>query len=242
MTKLRFNNLLEWLIELIKVTLYALRSLSFSTRDRTEVPCGGTVEFKPLDTRELPLLPVLHTVSPIINIFHHSGILVTTDEPTMKYHNHPKSIVYIPLGFIHSICSVQLLSRVRLFMTLWTEAHLASLSISNYRNLSKLMSIESVMPSSHFILCRTLLLQPSIFPSIRVFSNESGLFKWVSSLHELAKVVEFQLQHQSFQWTPRTDLLQDGLVGSSLQSKGLSRVFSNTTVQKHQFFSAQLSL
>ena len=63
-----------------------------------------------------------------------------------------------------------------------------------------------------------------------------GLFKWVSSLHQVDKVLELQLQHQSFQWTPRTDLLR-----VSLQSKGLSRVFSNTTVQKHQFFGAQLS-
>ena len=69
--------------------------------------------------------------------------------------------------------------------------------------------------------------------------QHQGLFKWVISSHEVAKVLEFQLQHQSFQWTPRTPL---GLTGwISWQSKGLSRVFSNTTVQKHQFFGAQLS-
>ena len=68
-----------------------------------------------------------------------------------------------------------------------------------------IMSTELVMSSSHLILCRPILLHPSIPPSIRVFSN---------SLHEVAKVLEFQLQHQSFQWTPRTALLQDGLVGS----------------------------
>ena len=67
-------------------------------------------------------------------------------------------------------------------------------------------------------------------------SQQQGLFKWVSSLHQVAKVLEFQLQQQSFQWTPRTD---PGWI--SLQSKGLSRVFSNTTVQKHQFFGARLS-
>ena len=71
--------------------------------------------------------------------------------------------------------SVQLLSHVRLFATPWTAARQASLSITNSRNLFKLMSIESVMPSSHFILCCPLLLLPSIFPSIRVFSNELGL-------------------------------------------------------------------
>ena len=73
---------------------------------------------------------------------------------------------------------------------------------------SKLMPIESVMPSNHLILCHPLLFLPPIPPSIR------GLFQWVNSSHEVAKVLEFQLQHQSFQWTPRTDLLQDGLVGS----------------------------
>ena len=71
--------------------------------------------------------------------------------------------------------SVQSLSHVRLFATPWTAAHQASLSITNSQSLLKLMSIESVMPSNHLILCRPLLLPPSIFPSIRVFSNESVL-------------------------------------------------------------------
>ena len=75
--------------------------------------------------------------------------------------------------------SVQLLSCVRLFATPWTAAHQASLSITNSRSLLKLMSIESVMPSNHLILCRPLLLSPSIFPSIRLFSNESALcIRW----------------------------------------------------------------
>ena len=75
--------------------------------------------------------------------------------------------------------SVQLLSCVRLFATPWTAAHWASLSITNSRSLLKLMSIESMMPSNHFILCRSLFLLPSIFPSIRVFSNESVLLiRW----------------------------------------------------------------
>ena len=75
--------------------------------------------------------------------------------------------------------SVQSLSRVRLFVTLWTAARQASLSITNSWSLLKLMSIESVMPSNHLILCRPLLLPPSIFPSIRVFSNESVLhIRW----------------------------------------------------------------
>ena len=71
------------------------------------------------------------------------------------------------------ISSVQSLNRGRLFATPWTAAHQASLSITNSQSLLKLMSIESVMPSSHLILCRPLLLLPSIFPIIRVFSNES---------------------------------------------------------------------
>ena len=75
--------------------------------------------------------------------------------------------------------SVQSLSRVQLFATPWTAAHQASLSITNSRSLPKLMSIESVMPSNHLILYHPLLLPPSIFPSIRVFSNESALhIRW----------------------------------------------------------------
>ena len=82
--------------------------------------------------------------------------------------------------------------------TSWTTAYQASLSITNSQSPPKPMSIESVMLSNHLILCRPLLLLPSIFPSIRVFSN-------VSSSYQVAKVLEFQLQHQSFQRTPRTD-------------------------------------
>ena len=75
--------------------------------------------------------------------------------------------------------NVQLLSHVQLFATPWTTACQASLSITNSQRSPKLMSIESVMPSDHLILCRPLLLPPSIFPSIRVFSNESALhIRW----------------------------------------------------------------
>ena len=77
----------------------------------------------------------------------------------------------------------------------------------NSRSSPRLKSIESVMPSSHLILCRPLLLLPPIPPSI-------SLFQWVSSLHEVAKVLEFQLQHHSLQKNPRADLLQNGLAGS----------------------------
>ena len=74
-----------------------------------------------------------------------------------------------------TLSSLQSLSRVRLFATPWIAAHHASLSIANSRGLLKLISIESVMPSNYFILCRPLLPSPSIFPTIRVFSNESAL-------------------------------------------------------------------
>ena len=104
--------------------------------------------------------------------------------------------------------SVQWLSHVRLFATPWTATCQASLSITNPLSPPKPMSIESVMPSSHLILCHPPLLLRPILPSIK------GLFQWVNSSHEVAKLLEFQLQHQSLQWTPRTDFLQDGLVGS----------------------------
>ena len=83
----------------------------------------------------------------------------------------------------------------------------------------------------------------SLSPPALNLSQHQGLFKWVSSSHQVAKVLEFQLQHQSFHWIFSTDFLQAVSSGCiSLQSKGLSRVFSNTTVQKHQFFGAQFSL
>ena len=97
--------------------------------------------------------------------------------------------------------SVQVLSHVWLFVTPWTAACQASLSITSSWSLLKLMSINSVMPSNHLILCCPLLLLPSILPSIRT------LFQWVSSSHQVAKVLEFQLQHLSFQWIFRTDFL-----------------------------------
>ena len=130
---------------------------------------------------------------------------------------------------------VQSRSRVRLFVTPWTAVQLASLSCTIARSLLKLMCIESMLPSNHLILCGPLLLLFSIFPSIRVFSNESALrMKWpkywsfsfnISPSNEHPGLISFKMD-----WL---DL--------SLLSKGLSRVFSDTTVQKHQFFGDQLS-
>ena len=99
--------------------------------------------------------------------------------------------------------SIQLLSHVSLFATPWTAAHQASLSITNFWSLLKLMSIESVMPFNYLILCRLLLLLPSIFPSIRVFSNESVLrIRWpkywsfnfgISPSHEYSRLISFRM-------------------------------------------------
>ena len=130
--------------------------------------------------------------------------------------------------------SVQSLSRVQLCDP-WTAACQASLSITTSWSLLKLMSIESLTPSNHLILCCRLLLLPSIFPNVRVFSNELALrIRWPNCWSF------------SFSVSPSSDY--SGLISLewagciSLQSKGLSRAFSNTTVQKHQFFRAQRSL
>ena len=121
--------------------------------------------------------------------------------------NTPLPLQWMCLLLCSNRISVQLLSPVQLFATQWITARQDSLSITNSWSLLKLMPIELVMPSNHHILCRPLLLLPLIPPSIRVFPNES-------TLHEVAKVLEFQLQHQSSQWIPRTDLFLNGLVGS----------------------------
>ena len=127
----------------------------------------------------------------------------------------------------HFFSSVQLLSHVRLFVTPWTAAHQASLPITNSRSLLKLISTESVMPSNHLILCDPLLLLPSIFPSNRVSSNESVLrITW-------PKYWSF-----SFNISPSSEYSE--LI--SFRMDWLDSQESSPTVQKHQFFSAQLSL
>ena len=130
--------------------------------------------------------------------------------------------------------SVQFSSSFWLFETPWTTAHQASLSITNSWSLLKVISIKSVMPSNHLILCHPLLLLPSIFPSIRVFSVSLLFASGSQSIGASASAAVLPMNIQG--WFP---LGLTGLI--SLQSKGLSRVFSSTTVQKHQFFSAQPS-
>ena len=145
-------------------------------------------------------------------------------------------IVVVPLIHkIYGISSVQLLSCVWLFATPQTAAHQASLSFTISWSLLKLMSIASLMPPNHLILCYPLLLLPSIFPRIRVFPM-SQLF--ASGGHCIGALASASVLLMNIQgWFP---LGLTGLI--SLLFKRLSRVFSNTTVQKYQFFSAQLSL
>ena len=145
--------------------------------------------------------------------------------------------VYIQIFlFVHknlsSVSSVQSLSHVQLFATPWAAARQASLSITNSQSLLKLMSIEWMMPSNRLILCYPLLLWPSIFPSIREtngFFTSDGQSTGASAS---ASVLPMNLQD----WFP---LGWTGWI--SLQSKELW-LFSSTTVQKHRFFSTQLSL
>ena len=141
--------------------------------------------------------------------------------------------------FLHKktdiLSSVQSLSPVQLFATPWTAARRASLSITNSWSPLKLMSIELVVPFNHPILCHPFLLPPSIFPSNRIFPMHQFFASGGQNIGVSASASVFPTNIQD--WFPL------GLIGSiSLQSKGLSRVFSNTTVQKHQLFSAQLSL
>ena len=138
----------------------------------------------------------------------------------------------LKLQSVH-ISSVQSLSCVWLFVTPRAAARQASLSITNSRSLLKLMSIALVMPSNHLILCRPLLPLPSIFPSIKVFSNESALcIRWpkywsvsISPSNEYSGLISIRID-----WF------------DPLAVQGTLKVFSNTAVQKHQFFGTQLSL
>ena len=134
------------------------------------------------------------------------------------------------LSVIELCSSVQLLNHVQLLATPWTAAHQAFLSITNSRSFLKLMSIQLVMPSNHLILYHPLLLLPSIFPSIRVFSNESVLhIRWP--------------KYWSFSFSIRPGLISFRMDWLDLLTvQGISRIFSNTTVQKSQFFGTQLSL
>ena len=134
-----------------------------------------------------------------------------------------------------SVSSVQSLSRVRLFVTPWTAACQASLSISNSWSLLNLMSIRSVMPSNHLILCHPFSSRLQSFPLSEFFPVSQFFASGDQHIRTLASALVLPLNTQD--WFP---LGWTGWI--SLQSKGLSRVFSNTTIQKHQFFGVQHSL
>ena len=160
--------------------------------------------------------------------------------PTQGLNPHPLKSPALAVGFLIPSATQEALSSVQFSHLVVSDslrphaARLASLSITNSQNLPKLMSNESVMSSNHLILCCPLLLLPSIFPNIRVFSNELTLrIRWpkywnfsfnISLSNEHSGLISFRMD-----WL---DLLA---------VQGVSRVFSNTAVQKHQFFSAQLS-
>ena len=155
-------------------------------------------------------------------VWHQSMILIFWGLLGFPQSKIPQELVVVQFS------SVQSFSHVWLFVTPWIAAHQAS------QSSLRLMYIESVMPSSHLILCCSLLLLPPIPPSIRVFPM-SQLFSWGGQSIGVSALASF-LPKNTQDWSP---LEWTGWI--SLQSKGLSRVFSSTTVQKHQFLSAQLS-
>ena len=141
-------------------------------------------------------------------------------------------------GFLSvEFSSVQLLSRVQLFVTLWTAARQGFLSITNFQSLLKLTSIESVMPSNHLISFSVIPFSSHLqyFPASGFFPMSQFFASGGQSIGASSSASVLPMNTQD--WFP---LGRAGWI--SLQSKGLSRVFSNTTVQKHQFFSTQLSL
>ena len=148
-------------------------------------------------------------------ILCHSLLLLSSIFPSIRVFTN-ESVLHIQFSSVAQSCPTQ--------ATPWTAALQASLSISNSWSLHNLKPVKSVMPSNHRILCCPLLLLPSILPIIRIFSNESVLrIKWIG-VSASASVLPVNIQD----WSP---LGWTGWI--SLQSKGLSRVFSNTTVQKH---------
>ena len=163
--------------------LTKLTLLSLTNWSPPDPSVHGILQARILEWVAIPISTRIEPTSPAL-----AGILFTTELPGKP--GSEKVVVVI----------VQWLSRVRLSVTPWTAAHQASLSFTTSQSSLKLMSIESVMPSNHFILCHPLVLLPCL-------SQHQGLFQWVSSSHQVAKVLEPQLQHQSFQWIFRSDFL-----------------------------------
>ena len=142
-------------------------------------------------------------------------------------------LLYICIYTCVYICLINsIVRRIWFFANPWTAACQASLSISSFQGLLKLVSIELVMPFNHLMLCLSLILLPSMFPSIRVISKESLFSSGGQSIIRVSVSA----------WMNSQDWFPLGWTGwISMLFKGLSRVFSNTTVQKHQFFGAQFS-
>ena len=157
------------------------------------------------------------------NFYWDSAILQRTLKDITQWKNH----VFISLVTL-TISSVQLLSRVRLFVTPWTAVHQPSLSITNSQSLLRLTSIGSVMPSNYFILCHCLLLLPSVFPSIRVFPMSRFFTSGGQSVGASASASVFLMNMQG--WFP---LALTSLI--SLQSRRLSKVFSRPQFKNINF-------
>ena len=148
-----------------------------------------------------------------------------------------------PCHVLSEGCSIQSLSRVQLFVTPWTAAPQASLSITNSQSLLKLMSITSVMPSNHLMLCHSLLLLPSIFPSVRVFSNESALcIRWpkcwsfsfsISPSNEHSGLISFRMDWLDLLAVQGTQESSPTPQFKSINSSELSLLYSPTLTSTH---------
>ena len=135
------------------------------------------------------------------------------------------------LWLLSHFSSVQSLSRVRLFVTPWTTAYQATLSITNSQSLPKLMSIKLVMPSNHLILCCPLLLLPSIFPSIRVFSNESSLhIRWLN--YTTLKYGVYAAQSEVFDKMSDSDIAN---FPAPFRFSDTNILYGNSNVETHAF-------
>ena len=194
----------------------------------------------PQSCAPVPLIHLLSSLSAHTHTHTHIHTHTSCWLCSSLAHSDQKTLIsHIGIGGTE-ICFVAVvfpsLTRVRLFETPWTAACQASLSITISQSLLRLTSIESMMPSNHLVLCCPLLLLPSIFPSIRVFSNESTLhIRCGQRIGALASASVLPMNIQD--WFP---LGWTGLL--SFQSKGLSRVFPRTIAQKRLFFGVQPSL
>ena len=189
----------------------------------------------PICALHAPSIYALQGSVMILEATWHRFLFIREKEPGSLNHHLEESHPLIQnTSFILQFSSVQ--SR----LTLCDPMNCSMPGLSVHHQL-----LESTQTHVHQVSDAIQPSHPLLSPSPPAFnlSQHLGLFKWVSSSHQVAKVLEFQLHHQSFRWTPRTWWSPLGWTGwISLQSRGLSRVFSNTTVQKHQFFGTQLSL